>query len=126
MFNIFLIVVLLSLSYIAYFIFPTISYLYSSSKEIKKIKGKYFSNESLCSGFLNDVLYDTDLDSCQISCYIYNTFQLISSQKSINCGILSHSITISGFMINAKSNTTIKQHSVVNKYHYVNKQSLKV
>lgn len=126
MFNIIAIVIILFLSSVTYFIYSKYIQSNNSKKLMKLIKGKYFSNESLCSGFLNDVLYDTNSDSCQIPCFVYNTFKVISSQKFISCGKLSHSIKINGGIIKAKINVSIMQHTVVNKRHYENKQSLKV
>lgn len=120
------ILIVIFLICITFFIFSKFINSYNYNKQLKFIKGEYFSRESLCSGFLNDVLYDTNSDSCQLPCYIYNTFQLISSQKFIDCGRLSHSITIDGDIIKAKSDITINQHKVVNKHHYKNQQSLKV
>lgn len=88
--------------------------------------GKYFSNESLCGGFLNDVLYDMNSESCQLPCQIKSNFQLLSSQKFTYCGNLSDLISIYEDRIIAKSNVVINQHKVINKSHYRNQKSLKV
>lgn len=98
----------------------------NSYRQLKVIKGEYFSKESLCSGFLNDIAYDISNDSCQIPCYVNNTILLITSQEENDCGKLSDSISFDGEMIYAKSHVTIKQHKIINKIHYENQQLLKV
>lgn len=110
----------------------SVIYIYSKLKRsrynrrLKLIKGKYYSSESLCGGFLSNVVYDTKNDSCQIPCYVNNTFKLITFQEECDCGKLPDSISIDGDMINAKSNVVIKQHKIVNEIHNENQQSLKV
>lgn len=109
-----------------FYIFSKSTNLLSFSLSSTTFQGKYFSTESLCGGFLNDVLYDTNKESCQLPCYMNNTFQIISTQRFAYCSRLTDSISIDGDIINVKSNIVIKQHKVINRIHYENQQSLRV
>lgn len=111
---------------IFYIYFIQYSKLIIAFKSIEKINGKYFSTESLCGSFLNDVLYDINKDNCQLPCNITNNFHLISSQKFAYCSRLPDFISINGDMINARFDITIRQHKVSNKLYYKKQQSLKV
>lgn len=115
---------------ILFLVIVIISYLYKYYTYSKTIticnNGKIYSAESLCGGFIDDVLYESNNDLCNIPCDIRNSFPIISTQRFSYCARMPEYITIDENGITAQSDIIIKQHVVHNKIHYKNIKEIKV
>lgn len=108
------------------FLFILIFILYRTNSIKRGYNFKHFSKNSLCGGFLNDVVYDMNKDLCQLPCNVITTFHFIDGQKNNKCKNSSAYIAINRNMITSTSDVIVKQHKVVgmqyliyNKYLYV-------